>query len=67
MPPAHRSDDGVFSCRRRTRAHIHAAPTESIDGLMDVPSAQMLAGVNYLVRRRIDSSELLPELTCCLT
>ena len=25
-----------------------------------------VAGVNYLVRR-IDSSELLPELTCCLT
>ena len=31
----------------------------------DLPKG-VLAGVNYL-DRRIDSSDLLPELTCCLT
>lgn len=38
--------------------------TNELDPVLDAVSR--LPGVNYF-ERRIDSSDLLPELTCCLT
>ena len=53
---------GILQPLGQLRVELGQGP----DAQTGIPILGAVGGVNYL-GRRIDSSELLPELTCCLT